>query len=144
MQLLYIQPAESCMRRGKKKSSQFLRTKNQSNDRLCVVRAMCSHYAAGKKLIITILRMKKESYDRFCTASARRCQVVFSPNVSPWLFATIRGLQGPEHARRTSTGARTCAVMYARVSCVPRGREHEKRPQAEKGQLGTYEYLILT
>ena len=51
-------------------------------------------------------------------------------NVSPWLFARVRGFEGPEHAPRTSTGARACAVVYTMVPCVPRGREHETRRRA--------------
>ena len=36
----------------------------------------------------------------------------------------------PEHVPRTSTRAYTCAVVFGRAPCVPRSREHEKRPGA--------------
>ena len=36
----------------------------------------------------------------------------------------------PEHVPRTSTMAPTCAVVFGRAPCVPRSREHEKRPAA--------------
>ena len=75
------------------------------------------------------MRMKKQSHDRFYMAAARRCQVVASPNVSPWLFPRIPGFKGSTHVPRTSAGARTCAVVYMRVPCGPRGGEHERRTQ---------------
>ena len=36
----------------------------------------------------------------------------------------------PEHVPRTSARAHTCAVVFRRAPCVPRSREHEKRPAA--------------
>ena len=36
----------------------------------------------------------------------------------------------PEHMPRTSARARTRAVVFGRAPCVPRSREHEKRPAA--------------
>ena len=61
------------------------------------------------------------AHDRFCMAAARRCQVVLSRNVSIWVLAKVRRFKDPEHAPRTSAEARTCAVVYTRVPCVPRG-----------------------
>ena len=34
----------------------------------------------------------------------------------------------PDHVPRTSARIRTCAVVSGRAPCVPRSREHEKRP----------------
>ena len=36
----------------------------------------------------------------------------------------------PEHVPRTSARAHICAVVFGRTPCVPRSREHEKRPAA--------------
>ena len=52
-----------------------------------------------------------------------------------------------EHVPRTSTSAQTCAVVFGRVPCVPRSREHEKRPAAgrEKNadeQKKTHVYIV--
>lgn len=44
----------------------------------------------------------------------------------------FRDFAGPEHAPRTSTGVRICAVMYTQALYVPRGREREGRPAARR------------
>ena len=38
----------------------------------------------------------------------------------------------PEHVSRTSVRAHICTGMFGRTPCVPRCREHEKRPAARR------------
>ena len=38
--------------------------------------------------------------------------------------------ESPEHMPRTLARAHTCASLFRRAPCVPRSREHEKRPAA--------------
>ena len=49
-------------------------------------------------------------------------------NASPWLLASFRDFEPAEHVPRTSARAHTCTAVSARASCVPRNREHDKRP----------------
>ena len=49
---------------------------------------------------------------------------------SPSLLANFRDCEPSEHMPRTSARAHTCAVVIGRASCVPRSREHQKRPAA--------------
>ena len=46
----------------------------------------------------------------------------------PWLFASLRHFEPPEHVPRTSARAHTCTAVFTRASCVARNREHENRP----------------
>ena len=48
----------------------------------------------------------------------------------------------PEHVPRTSARAYTCAVVFRRAPCVPRGREHEKRPAAGREKMPKCEKCI--
>ena len=41
----------------------------------------------------------------------------------------------PEHVPRTSVRAHTCAVVFGRAPCVPRIREHVKRPAAGREKM---------
>ena len=51
-------------------------------------------------------------------------------HASPWLLASFRDFEPPEHVPRTSTSAHTCAAVYRRAPSVPRSREHEEGPAA--------------
>ena len=46
----------------------------------------------------------------------------------PWLLASFRDFEPPEHMPRTSARAHTCTALFTRAPCVTRNREHEKRP----------------
>ena len=50
-------------------------------------------------------------------------------NASPWLLASYRDFEPPEHGPLTSARAHTCTAVFTRASCVQcnRSREHEKR-----------------
>ena len=45
-----------------------------------------------------------------------------------WILATFRDFEPQEHVPRTSARAHTCTAVFTRAPCVPRNREHEKRP----------------
>ena len=47
-----------------------------------------------------------------------------------WLLANFRDFEPRERVPRTSARAQTRAVVFGRTPCVPRSREHEKRPAA--------------
>ena len=50
----------------------------------------------------------------------------------PWLLARFRDFELLEHAPRSPAGTHTCTVVYRRIPCVPRSRERENRPTAER------------
>ena len=50
----------------------------------------------------------------------------------PWLLARFCDFERPEHAPWSPGGTHTCAVVYRRAPCVPRGQEREKRPATGK------------
>ena len=52
----------------------------------------------------------------------------------PWLLATFREIETPEHVPRTSARAHTCTAVFTRASCMPRNREHEKRSAGERAK----------
>ena len=78
------------------------------------------------------MRRKKQSYDRFCMTASRRCQVVLSPDVGYLPEFVALKAQSTPHVPRP--GPALGAVVFKRVPCVPRGREHWKRPQAGRKQ----------
>ena len=49
---------------------------------------------------------------------------------SEFLPVVTYDFEPPEKVPRTSSRAHSCAVVFGRAPCVPRSREHEKRPAA--------------
>ena len=68
----------------------------------------------------------------------------------PWLLATFRDFDPPAHVPRTLARAHTCTAVFMRASCVPRNREHEKRPAGGRAKNADvqkksiwYWYIVL-
>ena len=53
----------------------------------------------------------------------------------PWLLASFRDFEPPEYEPRISARTNTCTAVFTRASCVPRNREHKKRPAGGKTKM---------
>ena len=58
------------------------------------------------------------------------CMGLDGSTCSECLTVVTYDFEPPEHVPRTSARAHACAVVFGRAPCVPRSREHEKRPTA--------------
>ena len=79
-------------------------------------------------------------------AAARRCQVLASPNVSPWFFARMYGFEGPE--MRPTDRALWCTPGSSAWPAAEKTRkdprpEEKQMPKRERCQLGIYYKVSL-
>ena len=58
------------------------------------------------------------------------CKVLNGPACSECFPVGACDFEPPQHVPRTSARAHICALVFRRAPCVPRSREHEKRPAA--------------
>ena len=63
------------------------------------------------------------------------CMGLDDPTCSECLPVWTCDHEPPEHVPRMSARAHTCTLVFRRASCVPRTREHEKRPAAGREKM---------
>ena len=64
------------------------------------------------------------------------CRGLDDPTCSECLPAGMCNFEPPEHVPWMTARARTCALVFRRAPCVPRSREHEKRPTVGRDKTG--------
>ena len=99
----------------------------------CLVRAVfCELSSCGVSKRIVIIHADEKNIVRILHGT---CEALGGRKRTPWLFASFRDLGPPDHVPRTSARAHTCTTVFTRASCVPRNREHEKRPAGGRAKV---------